>query len=96
VFFFTFNIIKAGQFGSWQIIMETLSAPHVWLAMFAAAGIGWGIYFIIPPLVSQVVIINTEADIVNMEKRMNRLVEEWGEEVRGGTPPAPTQFADGN
>ncbi|HET8727476.1 MAG TPA: hypothetical protein VFO41_08200 [Alphaproteobacteria bacterium] len=58
-----------------------LADPFTWLTMYAAAAVGWLVYFFVPPAVSLVVGLRAEAEIKRLQERQADLIEEWGEEV---------------
>ncbi|MEC4589996.1 MULTISPECIES: hypothetical protein [Nitrospirillum] len=60
-----------------------LVQPVTWLVMYSAAGVGWLLYFGIPPLVAGWAVARDQAKIRELDEQRQALVEEWGIEVTG-------------
>ncbi|WP_044560553.1 hypothetical protein [Azospirillum sp. B4] len=60
-----------------------LVQPVTWLVMYSAAGVGWLLYFGIPPLVAGWSVARDQARIRELDEERQALVEEWGVEVNG-------------
>jgi hypothetical protein len=65
-------------------LQQVIESPMNWLIMYGAAGIGWVLYFCVPPIVAMVVEVKVDETKRRLEGRAKVLVEEWGEEVTGG------------
>lgn len=63
--------------------VKVIADPVAWLVMYAAAGIGWGFYYGIPPAVVNFQVLRAEMRIESLRKILRELVEEWGQEVVG-------------
>jgi hypothetical protein len=64
-------------------LQAVIANPYTWLLMYGAAGVGWLLYFGMPPLVRVLVDLRSEEAKQRLEARAKMLVEEWGEEVTG-------------
>jgi hypothetical protein len=65
-------------------LQQVIESPVTWLIMYGAAGIGWVLYFCVPPVVAMVLEVRVDDTKRRLEGRTKLLVEEWGEEVTGG------------
>lgn len=61
--------------------LAKLGDPVTWLVMYGAAGIGWFLYFTIPPLIANTEISRSEKRIEALKKKRVGLIQEWGPEV---------------
>ncbi len=64
-------------------LQQVIESPVSWLVMYGAAGIGWVLYFCVPPVVAMVLEVRVDDTKRRLESRTKLLVEEWGEEVTG-------------
>ena len=64
-----------------------LSSPFNWLMVYGAAAIGWGIFLAMPTIARGIVDFRADQAQRQLEARAAALVEEWGEEVTGRSPP---------
>lgn len=75
-----------------DLTFRLLSAPTTWIIMYAAAGAGWIVYYIVPRLVAGYNVSRAEAKIAELQVGRNDLIADWGPEVAGrpedvsGTP----------
>lgn len=70
-------------------VLRILSDPIDWLTMFGAAGLGWLIYYSVPPLVAELTSLQHQREIDRYEQRQKALVEEWGKAVAGEESSTP-------
>jgi len=70
------------SFGSLQQIVDS---PYTWLVMYGSAGLGWMLYFCVPPIVAMVIDVKVDETKRRLEARTKVLIEEWGEEVTGSS-----------
>lgn len=63
--------------------INTLGDVFVLVVIYGSAGMGWLLYLVTPPLVIAVQQGIAQQRIASLRGRQRRLVEEWGEEVRG-------------
>lgn len=68
---------------SFASLQQVLASPYQWLVMYGAAGLGWLLFFSVPPVVAMVLDIQFDDTKRHLEARAKALVEEWGEEVTG-------------
>lgn len=66
-----------------------LSRPTNWLIMYGAAAVGWCIFLAMPAVARIIVDLQAEQIQSQLRDRAARLVEEWGEEVKGRADDAP-------
>lgn len=64
-----------------QAAMKLLGDPFTWLVMYGAAAVGWGFYYLIPPIVTNFEVTMAEGRIESLLKKRRELMEEWGGEV---------------
>lgn len=68
-----------------------LSDPYVWLVMYAAALVGWGLLWIVPQLVEIVLTLLDNERIRKLRHYQRNLVAEWG----SGVADTPETAASG-
>jgi len=64
-------------------LQQIVGSPYSWLIMYGAAGMGWVLYFCVPPVVAMVIEVRDDETKRRLENRSKLLIEEWGEEVTG-------------
>ena len=70
-----------------QQALDTISNPYDLAIMFGAAGVGWLLYFGLPPLIGALLVQRHEAEIRRIEERQAALQKEWGPEINNAAPP---------
>ncbi len=81
------QILELWQGGhSLEMALNQISSPFVWGFMLGAAGVGWFIYYAVPPMVAGVIQLRAESKLTGVTKDQKKLVEEWGPEVSGAKP----------
>lgn len=55
--------------------------PFFWLSCYAAAAVGWVIYFIMPAVCAVFVKMRADRDVTRLREYQNDLIEEWGRDV---------------
>ena len=79
--------------------ISLLSNPLNWLMMYGAAALGWGLFFVTPPLARIIVDLRADQAQSDLKARAEQLIAEWGEEVAGRgragrvTPPTTLSAA---
>jgi len=68
-------------------VAHILSRPIDWLTMYGAAGIGWILFLGMPSVARVFVDIRADQLQRDLKARAKSLVQEWGEEVTGKSPP---------
>jgi len=58
-------------------LARLLSDPVPWLVMFAAAGVGWVIYLVVPPLYTGIVTLNLNRRREFVAQRQRLIEDEW-------------------
>ena len=61
--------------------LHLLGDPLTWLVMYGAAAVGWAFYYLIPPIVTNVEVMRSEARIESLQRTKREMVAEWGPEV---------------
>ena len=57
--------------------------PFHWLMAYGAAAIGWVVYLGIPPILGHYYATTSQVRLHSHRQKQQKLVEAWGEEVRG-------------
>lgn len=70
-----------------QQALDTIANPYDLAIMFGAAGVGWLLYFGLPPLIGALLVQKHEAEIRRIEGRQAALEEEWGPDINNAAPP---------
>lgn len=70
-----------------QDALNTIANPYDLAVMFGAAGVGWLLYFGLPPLVGSLLVQKHEAEIRRIESQQSALQEEWGPDINNAAPP---------
>ncbi|MBI2254071.1 MAG: hypothetical protein HYU58_05590 [Proteobacteria bacterium] len=64
-------------------IQPTLGDSFGWLCALLGAGIGWVVFGFMPAVIGKIAETQTALRLRNVTKEQERLIEEWGEAVRG-------------
>ncbi|MDY0870370.1 hypothetical protein [Dongia rigui] len=64
-------------------IRPTLGDSYGWLCALVGAGVGWVVFGFMPAVVGKIADTQTALRLRSLTKDQDRLVEEWGEAVRG-------------
>ena len=64
-----------------QAAIGKIADPLTWLVMYGAAGIGWALYFLVPPIVTNIEVMRAQGRIESLNGRKKDLIEEWGPDV---------------
>jgi peptidoglycan/LPS O-acetylase OafA/YrhL len=59
-----------------------LTDHYVWLTMYGAAAVGWGIYLILPVVIAQGIFIYGYYKVKSCRARQKVLIEDWGDRVK--------------
>lgn len=70
-----------------QQALDTIANPYDLAVMFGAAGVGWLLYFGLPPLIGALLVQRHEAEIRRIEARQSALQKEWGPDINNAAPP---------
>lgn len=70
-----------------QAVGAVIGNVFDWLIAYGAAGCGWSIYLVMPPLAATYYVVNSQARVRMLKQHQRRLVELWGEEVAEGFDP---------
>ena len=60
---------------------HALGDPLTWLVMYGASAIGWALYFMVPPVVTNFEVMRAEGRIETLNGKKKDMVEEWGPDV---------------
>ena len=64
-----------------QAAITKIADPLTWLVMYGAAGVGWALYFLVPPIVTNIEVMRAQGRIESLNGRKKDLIEEWGPDV---------------
>ena len=79
--YFLHRIWAAGQ--GMEDIRPTLGDSFGWLCALLGAGIGWVVFGFMPAIIGKIAETQSALRMRNVTKEQERLIEEWGEAVRG-------------
>lgn len=65
------------------VSQQMLSDIYVWLLVYSAAGFGWVMLWIMPQITVVFFIAKVTFRVERLKSEQNKLIEEWGERVRG-------------
>ena len=65
---------------------DLMSDPFNWVIVLGAAGVGWGIHFMVPDMVLRYLDISLDLKRKGLHERQKTLEKEWGKEVRRDSP----------
>jgi hypothetical protein len=72
---------------SMDAALSLLAHPVAWLVMLGGAGLGWMIYFSVPPAVAAVVVRLNQAKAAGLEERKKKLADLWDPPLAGSPSP---------
>ena len=72
---------------SMEVALGLLAHPVTWLVMLGGAGLGWMIYFSVPPAVAAIVVRINQAKAAGLEERKKKLAELWDPPLAGPASP---------
>jgi hypothetical protein len=78
---FLISLWQAGH--TMAALSKVLTDPFAWLVMYGAAGLGWALYYGIPPAVVGWVVMRAESRISQRIEEQQELIALWGTEVNG-------------
>jgi len=78
---FLINLWQAGH--TMAALSKVMSDPFAWLVMYGAAGLGWSLYYGIPPAVAGWITLRAQSRIARRVEEQQELVAHWGSEVNG-------------
>jgi hypothetical protein len=72
--------------------LAILSRPSTGVIVYGAAGAGWLLYFLVPPVVAKALVSSRQQRIAKLTAEQKALADLWGEDVKGRvampSPPA--------
>ena len=71
---------------TWQAALEILSDPLNWLIMFGTAAVGWGLFFVMPPVSRAYLAVSNDLKLKSLTSEQEKLVGEWGDGVKRNAP----------
>ena len=74
---------------------EVLADPMVWATAFGAAGLGWLVHMVMPPLVAAYYAAASQTRQRALETLQKSLIETWGEDVADEEDEAAAQTSGG-
>ncbi len=66
---------------SFEAAFDGMANVFSWAGALMASGIGWLIYWIMPPIISNYQGIASKTQVLALRAKQKKLVETWGEEV---------------
>ena len=66
---------------SFQASFDGMSDVFAWAGALMASGIGWMIYWIMPPIISNYQGVASRAQVLSLRAKQKKLIATWGEEV---------------
>jgi len=78
-----------------DLTLRLLSQPGNWLVMYGAAAFGWLLYYGIPPLVVNAMVMREQQKIRELEQARAALVADWGPEIAGSSDEAEAEAKPG-
>jgi len=78
---FLINLWQAGH--TMAALSKVMTDPFAWLVMYGAAGLGWSLYYGIPPAVAGWITLRAQSRIARRVEEQQELVAHWGSEVNG-------------
>lgn len=72
--------------------LELLADPFNWLIMFGLAGVGWVVFFAVPPVVAAYMAITADVKLKEVKKQQETLRMEWGTDVEAKAPEIPEEL----
>lgn len=80
--------IKLWQDGhSVSVVLVQLTDPLTWFIMYGAAGVGWLVYYGLPPMIAGVVVMRDEARIKALDDERRAIVAQWGPDIVAKAEP---------
>ena len=64
--------------------LRLITDPLTLLVACSAAGVGWLVFYAVPPLVAGIIVAHHEQEIKRAREHQDKLNAEWGEEVAAG------------
>ena len=71
--------------------LRLITDPLTLLVACSAAGVGWLVFYVVPPLVAGIVVAHHEQEIKRARDHQEKLSAEWGEDVAAGLSALTTQ-----
>lgn len=76
------RIIAEGSDKGNKLAINLIIDPRTWMAIYGAAAFGWFVYWIFPQIATLYNNILTQIKIKQLDRELNLLAEEWGEEIK--------------
>ena len=73
---------------TWRKALELLGDPLNWLVMLGSAGVGWVLYFSLPPVVKAYLRVSQELRLKTLIAQQEKLLKEWGKGITRNAPDA--------
>lgn len=62
-------------------LMAVITTPWSWLVWYLAAGVGWGVFYIIPHVAIRIQTLRDRQTMASLRRRQQAIIAEWGVEV---------------
>lgn len=79
---------------SFEAAFDGMSNVFSWAGALMASGIGWLIYWIMPPIISNYQGIASKTQVLALRAKQKKLIATWGEEVAVGPAQPYREGAD--
>ena len=80
VMFYLANFLLAPPL--FESALAFVRGPQAWLLPLGGAGVGATLYYIMPIMVIETVYLRNQAQKKSLEEMQNKLVEDWGDDIR--------------
>lgn len=79
---FLIKIIRSKSGNS--VAIEIIIDPRTWMMIFAAAAVGWVLYWVFPQVALMLHNMKINLRIKHLEMEMSKLCGEWGDDIKTG------------
>ncbi len=76
--------------------VSTMTNPFSLVVMYGAAGFGWMMFIVVPPLITSFLSVLAQKKVSQLRAKQRELIEEWGESVARPATPAKQAAAPAN
>lgn len=70
-----------GQGQTFQASFDGMSNIFAWAGALTASGVGWLIFWVMPPIIANYQGIASKAQVLSLRAKQKKLIAEWGDEV---------------
>lgn len=80
--------------GDMHHALQMMYDPFNLLMMYGAAGLGWMLISVMPPVMSFLISVRTEETMRKLDQRLKKLREEWGESLKDASIEITPEMAE--